>query len=157
MLPTEPRLLQPRASVGSTTRGNVMMRTLIVAAAVLAGSASLASADDTSKGDPAKGEMVFHMCMPCHRIGPGATTLVGPELNGIDGRHSGSVPGYPYSDANKKSGIVWNETTFKQYIHDPQAMVPGTKMLFAGIHSEHQIDDLWAYVSQFNADGTKKK
>ena len=83
--------------------------------------------------------------------------MLGPELNGLDGRHSGSVPGYPYSDANKKSGIVWNEASFKRYIKGPQAMVPGTKMFFVGIKDQHKIDDLWAYISQFNADGSMKK
>ncbi len=46
--------------------------------------------------------------------------MVGPELNGLDGRNAGTVPDYTYSDANKKSGIVWNEATFKEYIKDPQ-------------------------------------
>ena len=64
--------------------------------------------------------------------------MIGPELNGVDGRQSGSVPDYAYSDANKKSGIVWNEATFKQYIKNPMAMVPGTKMTFVGINDEQK-------------------
>jgi cytochrome c2 len=59
-------------------------------------------------------------------IGPGATNLVGPVLNGLDGRHSGSVAGFNYSDANKNS-IVWSEQTFGDYIKDPKAKIPGTK------------------------------
>lgn len=128
------------------------MRTVLVAAAILAAATAAAAAQDA-----AKGEHVFNACRPCHAIGPDAVNMLGPELNGLDGRHSGSVPDYPYSDANKKSGIVWNEATFKKYIRDPQAMVPGTKMFFAGIKDQHEINDLWAYVSQFNADGTTKK
>ena len=93
----------------------------------------------------------------CHKIGPGATNLVGPELNGLDGRHSGSVAGYSYSDANKNSGIVWNEATFKEYIKDPRAKIPGTKMIFAGIKNEQEINDLWAYLKQFDAQGNIKK
>ena len=129
-----------------------MTRSLTLAAFLFAVSAVAAHAQDA-----AKGAIVFHKCMPCHRIGPGATTLVGPELNGLDGRHSGSVPGYAYSDANKKSGVVWNEANFKKYISKPQAMIPGTKMIFAGIDNQHQIDNLWAYVSQFDAKGNIKK
>ena len=83
--------------------------------------------------------------------------MVGPELNGLDGRHSGTASDYAYSDANKKSGIVWNAGTFQQYIKDPKAMIPGTKMFFVGIRNQREIDDLWAYVSQFNADGSIKK
>lgn len=106
--------------------------------------------------DAAAGARVFKVCMACHRIGPGAKNMVGPELNGLDGRHSGTARGYQYSKANIKSGIVWNETTFKKYIRDPRAMIPGTKMLFAGIKDEKKIDDLWAYIKQFGPDGKKK-
>jgi cytochrome c len=128
------------------------MKTVFVAAIALAAAAGTAAAQDAEKG-----EHVFNVCRSCHAIGPDATNMLGPELNGLDGRHSGTVPDYPYSDANKKSGIVWSEATFKQYIHDPQKMVPGTKMFFAGIKDQQQINDLWAYLSQFDADGSVKK
>ncbi|HTV38031.1 MAG TPA: cytochrome c family protein [Xanthobacteraceae bacterium] len=128
------------------------MRTLILAVATIAISAGTAAAQDA-----AKGEQDFNVCRACHQIGEDAQNMLGPELNGLDGRHSGSVPDYPYSDANKKSGIVWNEATFKQYIKDPQAMVPGTKMFFGGIKDEQKVADLWAYISQFDADGGIKK
>lgn len=52
--------------------------------------------------------------------------------------------------------IVWNETIFKQYIANPRAMIPGTKMPFAGLKDPQQINDLWAYIKQFNADGSIK-
>jgi cytochrome c len=106
--------------------------------------------------DAAAGEQVFKQCMPCHAIGPDAKNKVGPELNGLDGRHSGTAPGYSYSDANKSSGIVWNEATFKKYIHDPRATIPGTKMIFPGVKNEQQADNLWAYLKQFGPDGNKK-
>ena len=60
-------------------------------------------------------------CAPCHNIGPDATNKVGPELNGINGRKSGTVAGFNYSDANKGSGITWNEEVFKEYIKDRAA------------------------------------
>ena len=127
------------------------MRMLVVAAmiAVCAGAAAAQ--------DGAKGEIVFHQCMICHSIGGNAQNKIGPELDGLDGRHSGTAPNYNYSDANKNSGIVWSETTFKQYIVDPRAMIPGTKMPFAGIKDPQQVNDLWAYIKQFNADGSIKK
>jgi cytochrome c len=133
-------------------KGELIMRTLIVAATLIAASAHTASAQDV-----AKGEISFHKCLPCHSIGDDAQNKIGPELNGLDGRHSGSVADFSYSDANKNSGIVWNEAEFKDYIKDPRAKVPGTKMIFAGIKNEQEINDLWAYVSQFNADGSIKK
>jgi cytochrome c len=129
-----------------------MVRTLITAAALIAASAGVTFAQDIDKG-----ATVFKKCAICHKIGPGATNLVGPELNGLDGRHSGSVAGYSYSDANKNSGIVWSEATFKEYIQDPRAKIPGTKMIFAGIKNEQEINDLWAYVKQFDAQGNIKK
>ena len=113
---------------------------------------SLAKAD----GDPAAGEQSFKKCTACHAIGPGAKNKVGPELNGLDGRKSGTAPDYSYSDANKNSGITWNKETFEKYITDPRATIPGTKMIFPGIKSDKERDNLWAYLSQFAADGQKK-
>jgi cytochrome c len=143
------------ADVKQTSRRRerkLMMRILIAAAAVLAVSTGTALAQDA-----AKGEHSFNKCLPCHSIGPDAQNKIGPVLNGLDGRHSGSVANFNYSDANKNSGIVWNETTFKQYIQDPKAMVPGTKMIFAGVKNPQEVDDLWAYIKQFDADGDVKK
>jgi len=128
------------------------MKRLIAAAALIAMSTGAGLAQDVEKG-----ASVFHICMACHAIGPGATNRVGPELNGLDGRKSGTAPGYNYSDANKNSGIIWNEATFKEYIKDPRAKIPGTKMIFAGIKNEKQVDDLWAYIKQFDASGNIKK
>jgi cytochrome c len=125
----------------------------IVALAALAAAMTLNSAQAQ---DPAAGERSFAKCKICHRIGEGAKSLVGPELNGLDGRKAGSVPDFNYSDANKNSGIVWNETTFKDYIKDPRAKIPKTKMVFPGIKDEKEQNDLWAYLKQFGPDGKKK-
>jgi cytochrome c len=113
-------------------------------------------AEAAAAQDATIGENVFKQCMICHAVGPGAQNKIGPELNGLDGRHSGGVTNFNYSDANKNSGFVWNEATFKQYIANPQAMIPRTKMLFAGPKDPQRINDLWAYLKQFNADGTIK-
>jgi len=118
---------------------------------------ALSQTEQALAQDAAKGEHSFAKCSACHSIGPDAKNKLGPELNGIDGRHSGTAPNFNYSDANKNSGIVWNETTFKQYIADPKAMVPGTKMFFPGIKNPQEVDDLWAYLKQFDADGNIKK
>ena len=119
-----------------------------------------AAADDAppvaSVGDPAQGEKVFVKCRACHQIGDTARNSVGPELNGVIGRHSGSVPGYNYSEANKGSGLTWDPVTFRRYIASPQAVVPGTKMTFAGLSREKDIDNVLAYLERFNPDGSQK-
>jgi len=106
--------------------------------------------------DVQKGENSFKKCLVCHAIGPDAKNKIGPELNGLDGRKAGTVPNYSYSDANKNSGITWDEATFKEYIKDPRAKIPGTKMTFPGIKNEQEINDLWAYLKQFDASGNVK-
>jgi cytochrome c len=113
--------------------------------------------DTASAQDVTAGEKSFRKCLPCHSIGPGAQNKVGPEQNGLDGRTSGTVAGYTYSQANKNSGIVWNEETFKEYIADPRAKIPGTKMIFPGIKDPKEATDLWAYLKQFDAEGNIKK
>jgi cytochrome c len=129
-----------------------MVKTLITAATLIVASAGVTLAQDVEKG-----ATIFKKCALCHKIGLGATNLVGPVLNGLDGRHSGSVAGFNYSEANKNSGIVWNEQTFEDYIKDPKAKIPGTKMVFAGIKNEQEAKDLWTYLKQFDAQGNIKK
>jgi cytochrome c len=128
------------------------MKTYLMACALIAATTGAALAQDV-----AKGEVSFHKCLPCHSIGDDAQNKIGPELNGLDGRKSGTAANFSYSDANKNSGIVWDEASFKEYIKDPRAKIPGTKMIFAGIKNEQEINDLWAYLKQFNADGSIKK
>ncbi|HZS64490.1 MAG TPA: cytochrome c family protein [Xanthobacteraceae bacterium] len=122
------------------------------AAAVLMASLSAARAQEV-----AAGEQIFKSkCFICHAVGQGATNKIGPQLNGLDGRKTGSAPEYDYSDANKKSGIVWNEQSFGEYIKNPQAKVPGTKMAFVGIQDDKEIANLWAYLKRFGPDGKIK-
>jgi cytochrome c len=127
------------------------MRKVLIAMLIAAAPLSVAQAQDV-----AAGEQSFKKCLPCHSIGEGAKNKVGPILNGIDGRHSGAVAGYSYSDANKNSGITWSKAEFLDYIKDPRAKIPGTKMTFAGIKNEKEAENLWAYLAQFDTEGKKK-
>jgi cytochrome c len=117
---------------------------------------SLAAATGALAQDVAAGKTSFNKCLACHAIGEGAKNKVGPELNGLDGRHSGTAPGYSYTDANKNSGITWNKEQFLEYIKDPKAKIPGTKMIFAGIKNEKEADNLWAFLAQYDKDGKTK-
>jgi len=129
-----------------------MLKKLIMAAVLIATSSVSGVAQDAEKG-----KTVFNVCLVCHAIGPGAQNKIGPVLNGLDGRKAGTVANFDYSDSNKNSGIVWNEATFEDYIKNPAAKVPDTKMAFPGIKNEQQAKDLWAYIAQFDADGNIKK
>jgi cytochrome c len=136
---------------GGGSKGERRMRHLVMAAIALAASTAAASAQDV-----AAGEQSFKKCIACHSIGAGAKNKVGPELNGLDGRKAGTAAGFNYTEANKNSGITWSEATFKEYIKDPRGKIPGTKMVFAGIKNEQEINDLWAYLKQFGPNGEKK-
>ena len=124
---------------------------LALVAAALALPSAAAQAQDL-----AAGEQSFKKCLPCHSVGEGATNKVGPHLNGLEGRKAGTTPDYSYSEVNKNSGLVWSDEVFKEYIKNPMGQMPGTKMAFPGIKNETEINNLWAYLKQFGADGKIK-
>jgi cytochrome c len=128
-----------------------MTRKLLIVSAL-----SLAAAGPGLAQDLGAGETSFKKCVVCHAAGENAANKIGPVLNGLAGRKSGTVAGFNYSDANKNSGIVWDEAQFVDYIRDPRAKIPGTKMVFVGIKNESEAKALWAYLAQFGADGKKK-
>ena len=128
---------------------NATLGALVVLVSWPAASAALAQ-------DVAAGKASFNKCLPCHAIGDGARNKVGPQLNGLDGRKSGTTPDYSYSEANRNSAITWSEPEFKDYIRDPKAKIPGTKMVFAGIKNEREANDLWAFLVQYDKDGKTK-
>jgi cytochrome c len=150
------RYLFQRGRRGSMTShrtvklGENPMRSLIAAAAlVLLGQGSALAQD------AAAGERVFAQCRACHQVGETAKNAVGPVLNGLFGRKAGTVEGYNYSPANKNSGLTWDEATFRDYIKDPRAKIPGTKMIYAGLKDEQRVNDLVAYLKQFDAAGKR--
>jgi cytochrome c len=106
--------------------------------------------------DLAAGETSFRKCQACHAVGVGAKNKLGPELNGLVGRQAGSTEGYQYSPAVKNAGFVWDLTSFNAFIANPRGKIPGNKMVFAGIKDETEIANLWAYLSNFNVDGSSK-
>jgi cytochrome c len=116
------------------------LSSLAVVALLLSSSAALA-------GDPAAGKIVFARCAICHTTTKGGPNGVGPNLFGVVGRKSASLPNYMYSGALKGSGITWTADKLKAWVSGPQKLVPGTKMAFGGISSAKQVDDLLAYLA----------
>jgi cytochrome c len=99
-------------------------------------------------GNAARGERVFNQqCKTCHSLEEGPS-LTGPTLHGMFGRKAGTAPGFEFSEAMIKSGIVWDETTLAEYTRDPKAKVPDTKMVFNGLKQAGQLADLVAYLKQ---------
>jgi cytochrome c len=127
------------------------MKNLTLSALVVIASSAVASA--ALAQDVAAGKTSFNKCMACHAIGAGAKNKIGPELNGLDGRKSGTAPDYNYSDANKNSGLTWDEATLTKYLKSPREVVPGTKMAFPGLTRDSDIANVIAYLKQFGPDG----
>lgn len=126
------------------------IKNVLSAFVLLAAMSGTASAQDA-----AAGEKVFAKCKACHQIGETAKNAVGPVLNGLIGRKTGSIEGYSYSDANKDSGLTWDDATFKEYIRNPKAKIPGTKMVFAGLQKDEDVDNILAFLKQYDKDGKK--
>jgi cytochrome c len=95
------------------------------------------SAPSFAAGDAAHGAKIYHDCMLCHSLDKNG---IGPSHRDIFGRRAGGVPNYAYSAALKGSNIVWNETTLDQWLANPQALVPGTKMMFSVADAQDRAD-----------------
>ena len=116
-------------------------------ATAIVGTACVAAGPAFAEGDAAKGQRVFNtQCRTCHKVEKDASSPVGPTLHGLFGRTSGTLAGFEYSDAMKKAAITWDDATLAEYLKDPKAKVPGTKMVFAGLKNPAQIEDLVAYL-----------
>ena len=97
--------------------------------------------------DAAAGARVFmSQCSICHSPKPGRN-VVGPSLFGVVGRHSGIVPNFHYSTANRASGLVWDPNTLDRYLTAPGQVVPGTLMTYPGLKDARQRGDVIAYLS----------
>ncbi|WP_420965939.1 c-type cytochrome [Bradyrhizobium sp. B120] len=124
-------------------------------ALILSGASTLLVSNSAAQ-DASAGKSSFNKCLPCHAVGEDAKSKAGPQLNGLDGRKVGGIPDYSYSAALKSSGVSWDEAQFKEFIQDPKTKFPGTKMMMAGIKKNTEVNDLWAYVKQYDKDGKVK-
>ena len=118
------------------------MRTAFAALILLAAAPLPALAD----GNPANGEKLYRQCKACHTVEAGKNR-VGPTLHGLFGRKAGTVEGFAnYSEGLKASGIQWSAATLDPYLADPKAVVPDSRMAFAGMAKPEDRADLIAYL-----------
>jgi cytochrome c len=121
---------------------SISARAVTLAALLIAAGANTAARAD---GDPDAGKEVFKKCAVCHATQAGQNK-VGPSLAGIVGRKAGTVPNYSYTPANKDSGLTWDEPTLDKYLENPKEVVKGTKMVFPGLKTEKERQDIIAYL-----------
>ena len=112
---------------------------------LLAGCAVLAAALPVAAGDPARGEKVYERCAACHSL---AQDRAGPRHCGLIGRRAGTVPGFDYSPAMRRSGIAWDARTLDRFIADPLRMVPGSSMGYDGVKDARERADLIAFLER---------
>ena len=107
----------------------------------------------SAEGNTARGQRVFGACAACHSLQPDQN-MTGPSLADLWGRKAGSLASFNrYSPALKSANIVWNDKTLDEWIKDPQHLVPGNEMTFAGIKDAQQRDDLLAFLKQATQPG----
>jgi cytochrome c len=113
----------------------------------LLGATLLVIGNARADGDPARGEVRFQECAACHKLDAGSNG-VGPSLHGIFERKAGELADFHYSPALKRSGITWSSQTLEAYLTDPQALVPGNRMPYAGMADPQGRADLIAYLAK---------
>jgi len=118
-------------------------------AAVLSVAAMMVTASAMAEGDEARGERLFNQqCKACHTLEKDGASPAGPNLHGLFGRKAGSGGGFASSDAMKTSGIAWDAKVLADYLKDPKAKVPGTKMVYIGLKQEAQQQDMIAFLKK---------
>jgi cytochrome c len=137
---------------------NAALPRLLVSAAILAGYGYAAASDAQSqkKGPPQDGLKAYQACAACHSLEPGRN-LTGPSLANLFGRKAGTIAGFQrYSDALKRSGVVWNEQTLDAWLRDPAKFIPGNDMAFPGIQSDTVRRDLIAFLKSADSNSAAR-
>jgi cytochrome c len=120
------------------------MKTTDNAVRILAATGLLVAGSSVAAQEVAAGKRVFEQCAACHSVD--GSNGVGPSLKGVVGRKSASSPGFRYSSAMQRAGIVWHDQVLDDYVADPQKVVPGNVMPYSGIADAKQRKDLIAYL-----------
>lgn len=142
----------PRPRRGFFGCAGLLLSSVALAVASAAQAARTPAAGGT--GDPRSGEAIYARCAACHAL---AYDRTGPRHCGLFGRRAGTVPGFAYSDAMRRSGIVWTDATLDRFLENPPRAVPGTAMGYAGVHEGQERADLIAYLKQANASSACRR
>ena len=125
-------------------------RTAVVCGLLVALAAGRVAADELEQGlaaaNPKRGQLLYMQCKACHDVEPGLPHKVGPNLNGVFGRAAGTAPGFKYTDAMAKSGIVWTPQTLDTFLKQPGAMIAGNGMAFPGVANDADRASLIVYL-----------
>ena len=110
------------------------------------------------KGDPVAGAEVFKKCEQCHSIGETIKAgNAGPALNGVIGRKSAYEKEFNYSPPMRSARLTWDEPTLARFLKSPKGLIAGTRMLFPGLSSPKDIEDVIAFMGQYDELGRKKQ
>lgn len=124
-------------------RGRVLAAALLLACGALQADAV---DERIAAANPKRGQLLYLQCKACHDLEAGIPHKVGPNLNGVFGRTAGTVPGFKFTDAMAKSGIVWTPATMDTWLKQPGAMIPGNGMAFPGIAADDDRAAVIAYM-----------
>lgn len=98
--------------------------------------------------NPDRGRRLYIQCRACHTLVAEGNQLLGPNLLGFLDRPAGAQPGYEYSEALLASEIAWTPETLDDWMRSPSEVIPGNKMIFAGIRRARDRADLIAYLQE---------
>ncbi len=129
-----------------------------LAASIIAASLTL-GAEGAVAADAAAGEKVFKKCAACHAVGEGAKNKVGPHLNDLFGRKAGGLEDYKYSKAMTEKGgegLVWDDASIGEYLKAPKDYIKGTKMAFAGLKKDEEVENILAYLKTFSENAEEE-
>jgi cytochrome c len=143
-----------RVRLFSILTGDSVMKAIYVLAAAILVTILFAACAAFSEGNPSRGQRIFGACAACHSLQPDQN-MTGPSLADLWNRQAGSVASFNrYSPALQSSNIVWNDKTLDEWIKDPQQVVPGNQMTFAGIKDNQQRTDLLAFLKEATRKGS---
>lgn len=97
-------------------------------------------------------DRTFLPCSACHAVGGDSTEKIGPHLRGVMGRRAGAMDGYTYTKALRESGLTWDRATLDRFLTNPAALVPGTKMAFAGLRDADQRTAVIDYLERMDRE-----